>query len=72
MGRGARKNFFRGGGKRRIHYLLDQIKPYSCNQSFARGLVPKVNRSCSKHVPIGRHVEQTDAVQVYYEQGSRG
>ena len=33
--RGARRNFFRGGGKRRMHYPLDKIKPYNCNQDFA-------------------------------------
>ena len=34
--------FFQGGGKRHIHYLLDQLKPYSCNQDFAKGFEPKV------------------------------
>ena len=39
--RGAHRSFFKGG-KRRIHYLLHEIKPYSCNQDFAKGLEPKV------------------------------
>ena len=34
---------------------------------FARGLKPKVP---VKNVETGRHVEQTDAVQVYYGRGS--
>ena len=38
--RGARRNFFRWGGKRSIHYLLDEIKRHSCNQDFAKGLEP--------------------------------
>ena len=43
-GRGARRNVFRGGGggNRRIHYLLGQSKPYSCNQDFAKRFEPKV------------------------------
>ena len=66
VGRGARRNFFRGGGKRCIYYLLDQIKLYSCNQDFAKGLEPKVKWFCSKNVAIGRHVEQINAIQVAY------
>ena len=40
-GRGARRNFF-GGGKRSIHYLLDEINRYNCNQDFAKGFEPIV------------------------------
>ena len=29
-------------GKRRIHYLLDQMKPCNCNQDFAKRLELKV------------------------------
>ena len=39
--KGACRNFFRGG-KRGIHYLLDQSKPYSCKQNFAMEFEPKV------------------------------
>ena len=45
MNRAACRNFFKGGrGKRRrpIHYLLNQLKPYSCNEDFAKGFEPKV------------------------------
>ena len=73
ISRGARRNFFRGGGKRRIHYLLDKTKPYNCNQDFAKGFEPKVNITQLKKMLIfGRHVEQTDAIQVYYGRGSGG
>ena len=65
--------FFSGGGKRRIQYLLDQIKPYSCNQDFAKGFKPKVNMLLfKKMLQFGRHVEQTDAIQVYCGRGSGG
>ena len=54
------QKFFReggGGGKRRIHYLLDQIKPYSGNQDFAKGFEPKVNMTLlNKMLQFGRHV----------------
>ena len=45
IGTGQRRlqNFSGGGGKRRIQYSLDKIKPYSCNQDFAKGFEPKVN-----------------------------
>ena len=39
---------FSEGGKRRIHYLLDKIKPYNCNQDFAKGFEPKVNMALLK------------------------
>ena len=42
------QKFFQGGGKRRIEYLLDKIKPYSCNQDFTKGLEPKVNMTLLK------------------------
>ena len=64
-GQGRPQKFFQGG-KRRICYLLDRIKLYSCNQDFAKGLKPKVKWSCSKNVAIGRHVEQVNAIQVGY------
>ena len=48
ISRGARRNFFRGEGKRRIHYLLDKIKPYNCNQDFAKRHEPKVNMTLLK------------------------
>ena len=64
--RGARRNFFRRG-KRRSHYLLDKIKPYNCNQDFAKGFEPKVNNPVKKILKFGRHVEQSDAIQVHYE-----
>ena len=50
ISRGARRNFFRGGGggKRRIHYLPDKIKPYNCNQDFAKRYEPKVNMTLLK------------------------
>ena len=35
----APAEIFSGGG-RSIHYLLDEIKPYSCNQNFAKGFEP--------------------------------
>ena len=70
--RGARRNFFRGG-KRHIQYLLDKIKPHSCNQDFAKGFEPKVNMTLFKKIlQFGRHVEQTDAIQVYDGRGSWG
>ena len=74
MIRGARRNFFwGGGGKRRIQYLLDKIKPHSCNQDFAKGFEPKVNMTLFKKIlQFGRHVEQTDAIQVYHGRGSGG
>ena len=37
-----------GGGKRRIQYSLDKIKPYSCNQDFAKRFEPKVNMTLLK------------------------
>ena len=70
--RGARRNFFRRG-KRRIHYLLDKIKPYNCNQDFAKGFEPKVSITLlKKMLKFGRHVEQNEAIQVYYGRGSGG
>ena len=47
MSRGARRIFFRGGGKRCIHYLLDKVT-HSCNQDFAKGFEPKVNMTLLK------------------------
>ena len=41
--RRPQKFFLGGGGKGRIHYLMDQIKPFRCNQKFAMGLEPKFN-----------------------------
>ena len=38
----APAEIFSGGGKRLIHYLLDQSKPYSCNQDFSKEFEPKV------------------------------
>ena len=64
--RGARRNFFRWGGKRCIYYLLYRIKLYSCNQDFAKVLEPKVKWSCSKNVAIGRHLEQINVIQLAY------
>ena len=40
--RRPQKFFQGGGGKRLIHYLLDQSKPYSSNQDFAKEFEPKV------------------------------
>ena len=37
----APPEIFSGRGKRRIHYLPYQIKPYSCNQDFGKGLGTK-------------------------------
>ena len=42
LARGARRNFFRGGGKQSIHYLVDERKSYNCNQDFAKGFESKV------------------------------
>ena len=74
MCRGTRRNFFGGGrGKRRIYYLLHKIKPYSGNQDFAKRFEPKVNMTLlKKMLRFEWHVEQTDAIQVYYGQGSGG
>ena len=69
----APAEIFSGGGKRRIQYLLDKIKPHSCNQDFAKGFEPKVNMTLFKKIlQFGRHVEQTDAIQVYHGRGSGG
>ena len=69
----APAEIFSGGGKRRIHYLLDKIKPYNCNQDFDKGFEPKVNiTQLKKMLKFGRHVEQTDAIQVHYGRGSEG
>ena len=52
---------------------MDKIKPYNCNQDFAKEFEPKVNMTLSKKIlQFGRHVEQTNAIQVYYERGSGG
>ena len=49
------------------------MKRYSCNQDFAKGLEPKVNMTLLKKIlQFGRHVEQTDAIQVYQGRGSGG
>ena len=67
------QKFFQGVGKQRIHHLLAKIKSYSCNQDFAKGFEPKVNMTwLKKMLKFGRHVEQTDAIQVYYGRGSGG
>ena len=44
------QKFFQGGGggKRRIHYPTDKIKPYNCHQDFAKGFEPKVNMTLLK------------------------
>ena len=69
----APAEIFSGGGKRRIQYLLDKIKPHSCSQDFAKGFEPKVNMTLFKKIlQFGRHVEQTDAIQVYHGRGSGG
>ena len=41
--RRLQKFFQGGGGKRRIHYLLDEINPYSSNQDFVEGFEPNVS-----------------------------
>ena len=38
--RRPQKCFQGGGGRRSIHYLLDEIKSYSCNQDFAKRFEP--------------------------------
>ena len=48
----APAEIFSGGGKRRIHYLLDKIKPYNCNQDFAKGFEPKVVTQFLKNAEI--------------------
>ena len=66
------QKFFQGG-QQRIHYLLDKIKPYNRNQDFAKRFDPKVNMILlKKMLKFGRHVEQDDAIQVYYGRGSGG
>ena len=47
----------------RIRDLLDRIKLYSYNQDFAWGLKPKVKIILFEKLAVGRHVEQTDAIQ---------
>ena len=69
----APAEIFSEGGKRRIQYLLDKIKPHNCNQDFAMGFEPKVNMTLfKKMLKFGRNVEQTDAIQVYHGRGSGG
>ena len=61
------------GGERHIHYLLSQSKPYSCNQDFAKRFESKVKMILfKKMLQCGRHVKQTDTIQVYYGWGSGG
>ena len=69
----APAEIFSGGGKRRIYHLLDKLKAYNYNQDFAMEFEPKVNMTqLKKMLKFRRHVEQTDAIQVYYGWGSGG
>ena len=71
--RGAGRNFFRGRGASdasiiyKINYNL-----IAASRVLLRGLDQKFKWSCSKHVAIDRHVERTDAIQLYYGRRSGG
>ena len=68
----APAEIFSGEGKRRIHCLPDQKNLTAATRILVRGLEPKIKIILLKNVAIGRHVEQTDAIQVYYLRGSGG
>ena len=68
------QKFFQGGASDvSIIYWIKKTKPYNCDQDFAKGFEPKVNiTQLKKMLKFGRHVEQTDAIQVHYGRGSGG